>query len=85
MCYRISLGLAIWAFLLPLSKANATTCRYLPGDDGWPSSQEWAQLNVTVQGRLIMTIPLGAPCHDPTYNATECFLLQEEWPSPPIQ
>ena len=87
MIYHFSLALVIGAFSLPL-KANPTvhsSCRCLPGDNCWPSPQEWAQLNATVQGRLIATVPLGAPCHDPTYNATECSHLKEEWPFNEIQ
>jgi hypothetical protein len=55
------------------------SCRYLPGDDGWPSPQEWDKLNTTVHGQLIATVPLGSACHDPTYNAKECAQLQEGW------
>ncbi|GKT40443.1 FAD-linked oxidoreductase ZEB1 [Colletotrichum spaethianum] len=50
-----------------------------PGDAGWPSADAWAQLNETVGGRLVATVPLGSPCHGDAYNATECALLQDEW------
>jgi hypothetical protein len=59
---------------------NNPACRYLPGDHEWPTQQEWDELNKTVHGQLIATIPLGSACHDPTYNATECSYLQKEWP-----
>jgi hypothetical protein len=90
MSYHLPLALATLVFFLPLLKASpaltyADSCRCLPGDDCWPSPQDWAQLNITVHGRLIATIPLGAPCHNPIYNATECSLLQIEWPHPEIQ
>ena len=92
MSYTLSLALVTLSFSLTLLTAatdstisKSSSCRRLLGDDGWPSPQEWAQLNATVQGRLIATVPLGAPCHDPTYNATECSLLQAEWPEPPVQ
>ena len=94
MTYRLGLVLVTWAFFLPLLRASLTpnskdfdkpSCRCLPGDDCWPRPGEWAQLNATVNGRLIATVPLGAPCHDPTYNATECSLLQEKWPYPEVQ
>ncbi|KAK1143046.1 hypothetical protein N8T08_007110 [Aspergillus melleus] len=55
-------------------------CRYLPGDVGWPRPELWQQLNGTVGGRLIETVPLASVCHDPAYNGTDCKSLQEWWP-----
>ena len=63
----------------------SSSCRCLPGDSCWPSQQQWDNLNKTVGGRLIATIPLGSPCHDPAYNATQCSSLQEKWEDPRIQ
>ncbi|KAI1760167.1 FAD-binding domain-containing protein [Hypoxylon sp. FL1150] len=54
-------------------------CKYLPGDANWPSQDEWAALNNTVGGRLIATVPLGSPCHDPAYDNELCASLQEQW------
>ncbi|KAH6888514.1 hypothetical protein B0T10DRAFT_441523 [Thelonectria olida] len=62
-------------------KAN---CKCFPGDACWPSRKEWAHLNSTVGGRLIATVPLGAACHDPVYNAAECAALQDQWQAPTI-
>ncbi|OTA66087.1 FAD-binding domain-containing protein [Hypoxylon sp. EC38] len=62
-----------------ISLTQLTKCKYLPGDANWPSQDEWSALNNTVHGRLIATIPLGSPCHDPTYNEELCFSLQEQW------
>ncbi|KAG9242426.1 hypothetical protein BJ878DRAFT_425924 [Calycina marina] len=50
----------------------APFCRYLPGDSVWPSAVIWSALNTSVGGRLIATVPLASPCHDPTYNAATC-------------
>jgi hypothetical protein len=63
----------------------ASSCRCLPGDRCWPTTKEWKALNTTVGGRLVATIPLGSPCHDPTYNAAECAILQGEWHDPQLQ
>lgn len=72
-------------------------CRYMPGDAGWPSTEQWASLNETVGGQLIATVPLAAPCHDataperglhqdwPEYNEQECTTLQERWLEPELQ
>ncbi|KAI1103042.1 FAD-binding domain-containing protein [Jackrogersella minutella] len=54
-------------------------CKYLPGDAYWPSQLEFTALNDTVHGRLIATVPLGSPCHDPTYDEELCVSLQEQW------
>ncbi|KAK7991068.1 hypothetical protein PG990_015348 [Apiospora arundinis] len=36
-------------------------------------------LNATVGGRLIATAPLGAPCHDPSYDEATCQSMQSRW------
>lgn len=58
-------------------------CRFIPGDVGWPSLQDWAELNSTVGGRLIVTVPVASICHMPTYRDTECAILKEQWNFPP--
>lgn len=63
----------------------ASSCRNLPGDAGWPSAAEWNKFNSTVGGRLVATIPLGSPCHEPTYVAAECASLQSQWLEPQLQ
>ncbi|KAI0179866.1 FAD-binding domain-containing protein [Hypoxylon sp. FL1284] len=60
-------------------RAQSPECKYLPGDANWPSKDEWAALNSTVGGRLIATVPLGSPCHDPNYDEELCASLQEQW------
>ncbi|KAI4604481.1 hypothetical protein KJ359_000619 [Pestalotiopsis sp. 9143b] len=57
----------------------ASDCKVFPGDEAWPSDAEWASLNETVGGRLVKTIPVGSPCHDPNYNATLCDEIKQEW------
>ncbi|KAH8654952.1 putative isoamyl alcohol oxidase [Tricladium varicosporioides] len=64
--------------------ATFSYCRCLPGDSCWPSSFDWTSLNATVGGRLIATAPLGSPCHDPTFDATKCGILQTEWLNPQL-
>lgn len=77
------------SLLLPLAalfagQAEASKCRYLPGDAGWPSTSVWNALNATVGGQLIATVPLGSPCHDPNYDADLCAELQDEWSLPQL-
>jgi hypothetical protein len=60
-------------------------CKCFPDEPCWPSLDEWAQLNNTVDGRLVATTPLGKQCHDPEFNATECDYLKEHWDSVNLQ
>ncbi|KAL2844064.1 hypothetical protein BJY01DRAFT_264075 [Aspergillus pseudoustus] len=63
-------------------KAQNTNCHCLPEDSCWPASNKWDALNSTVGGRLIATVPIGSPCHDPTYDADACAELQANWNYP---
>jgi hypothetical protein len=51
----------------------------MPGDDGWPTTYQWNQLNTTVQGRLIATNPISHVCHNPTYDEQACNALRAAW------
>lgn len=61
------------------------SCKCFPGDACWPSETQWNALNITVQGRLIATVPLGSPCHDPDYDADKCAELQSRWQYSEVQ
>ncbi|KAJ1325321.1 FAD-binding protein [Microdochium nivale] len=54
-------------------------CRNFPGDPWWPSKLEWDIFNMTVNGNLIKTVPLGAPCHGATFDAAKCDFLKSQW------
>jgi hypothetical protein len=78
-----SLLLLVAAELVSIAFAKPTqTCRYLPGDAGWPSSREWHALNRTVSGRLIATVPLGSVCHTKgefaAFDEGKCSTLQAD-------
>ncbi|TKW48283.1 putative FAD-linked oxidoreductase, partial [Colletotrichum tanaceti] len=62
-----------------LERAAAGDCKCFPGDACWPATAQWDALNATVGGNLIATVPLGSPCHDPTYDAAVCASLQSQW------
>ncbi|OCL04327.1 putative FAD-dependent isoamyl alcohol oxidase [Glonium stellatum] len=73
------------SLLLSLCQAADTSCKNLPGDYGWPTPHDWAQLNQTVGGRLIATIPQASICHPLPYydyDATACTTLREAWDLP---
>jgi hypothetical protein len=67
------------------STAGLIQCKCLPRDPCWPPTSDWNSLNQTVGGRLIATVPLAHPCHDPNYNPERCQALQDEWQNAPIQ
>lgn len=83
------LVLAVTGLLASLSVAipldSTQKCRCLPGDDCWPSTSSWNKLNSTVSGRLIETIPIGSPCHDPNFDAEACSALQARWTDTSLQ
>jgi hypothetical protein len=80
----------IWATLLRHSEGKpasprAEECLCLPGDACWPSQNTWSALNSTVNGKLVATIPIGSPCHDPTFDGDACENLKAQWLNPLTQ
>jgi hypothetical protein len=75
------------ASLLMLRVCTSATpqCRCFPRDRCWPTPRDWAKLNSSVDGQLIATIPLESPCHDPTYDAAKCQIVQQDWMDPSEQ
>lgn len=65
--------------------SKASDCRCMPGDVCWPSSSAWETLNSTVGGKLLATVPIGSPCHDPTYDEEACITLRAAWTRPLTQ
>ncbi|KAL0574411.1 hypothetical protein V5O48_007551 [Marasmius crinis-equi] len=58
------------------------SCRILPGDSSWPTEDVWDAFNHSIDGRLIKTIPIGSPCHDPTFDEEECNKVRSNWHNP---
>ncbi|KAK7914381.1 hypothetical protein PG985_012084 [Apiospora marii] len=74
-----SLSLAAAAVGTLTAAGSGAICKCFPGDACWPSEADWAALNDTVGGRLVATVPLGSPCHDPTYDEEACASLRDQW------
>ncbi|OTB16527.1 hypothetical protein K445DRAFT_316800 [Daldinia sp. EC12] len=81
---------AVWmarpsSFLFPLQQ-HEHHCRCFPGDDCWPSLEEWADFNKTIGGKLISTIPIASPCHDSfpgvDYDPDKCAQIRANWERP---
>ncbi|KAI1633705.1 hypothetical protein F4809DRAFT_666588 [Biscogniauxia mediterranea] len=43
-------------------------CKEYPGSEGWPTDDEWVQLNASLGGVLLKPVPLGAACYDGPYR-----------------
>jgi hypothetical protein len=81
----ITLSAFVTSVLSSVVSRGTQDCKCFPGDACWPSEVEWEKFNATVGGRLIKTVPLGSPCHDPTYDAALCKDLTEQWKLAPVQ
>ncbi|RDA95667.1 hypothetical protein CP533_1279 [Ophiocordyceps camponoti-saundersi (nom. inval.)] len=84
-----TLGAAISSALIVAgvgaSSLYGNHCKCYPGDACWPRAGEWARLNETVGGRLVATVPLGSPCHDPNYDEGLCSELRRRWRDATVQ
>ncbi|OQE16278.1 hypothetical protein PENFLA_c028G01910 [Penicillium flavigenum] len=70
------------SFVALAAPAIASDCHCLPSDSCWPAPSAWASLNSTVGGRLVATVPIGSPCHEPNYDAAACAALKANWNLP---
>ncbi|CAN8106046.1 unnamed protein product [Discula destructiva] len=76
---RYSLALAGLTATVTAATNSSSSCRILPSDSAWPSTTSWDTFNTTVGGRLIATVPIGSPCHEPNYDEAACLALQTDW------
>lgn len=78
-----------WLSTPATGQSVSCQCRCFPGDDCWPSKEEWSRLNTTMDGKLVATVPLAASCHDSSfgieYDSAECSSLRESWTLPANQ
>ncbi|KAK8876992.1 FAD-binding domain-containing protein [Apiospora arundinis] len=89
-------GVAVWCSIITaivailardrLFSGPLAGCRTIPGDTSWPDTSVWSQLNTTVGGKLIRTVPLAAVCHktiagepNPSYDEEQCAMLRDHW------
>ncbi|KAK2592435.1 hypothetical protein QQS21_009851 [Conoideocrella luteorostrata] len=58
-------------------------CKAYPGTAGWPSPQAWAELNESLDGRLLTPTPPAAACHSghPLFNLLACAAATKGWTS----
>jgi hypothetical protein len=66
----------------PQKTWNYTSCKTYPGDTLWPSNSTWNDLNTILNGSLIQTTPIAAPCYDTKWghkNAPRCNSLVRDF------
>jgi hypothetical protein len=62
-------------------------CKLYPGDGAWPSEQTWDRFDALVDGNLIPTIPLAAPCYSNwgVYDSAKCAAITAKFTDPYTQ
>lgn len=56
--------LSVALSVLSVVESTAARCRSQPAQPGFPSAQDWAALNKTVDGRLVAVVPSAKACAD---------------------
>ncbi|GIJ91039.1 hypothetical protein Asppvi_010004 [Aspergillus pseudoviridinutans] len=73
----------VFTSLLALASAvrAKSHCKLSPLDAGWPSTEEWAALNASIQGTLIKTAPAASSCYpgNPFGSAENCTIVEKYW------
>ncbi|KAL0574414.1 hypothetical protein V5O48_007554, partial [Marasmius crinis-equi] len=85
MFIRSHTFLTITAFASFALAQSHEPCRLLPTDSLWPTKDVWDAFNRSVDGRLIKTVPIGSPCHDPTFDEQQCNQVRNNWHIPEFQ
>lgn len=59
-------------------------CKSFPGEEDWPSQDTWNKFNDLVDGGLIPTIPLAAPCYKNfgVYDLAKCAEISKKFTDP---
>jgi hypothetical protein len=55
-------------------------CKSIPGDDDWPSDEDWSTFNATLGGVLLKPKPLANVCYaGQNYDQQRCDQLKQSW------
>jgi hypothetical protein len=62
-------------------------CKPQPGDYAWPSAATWDAFDEALDGALIRTVPLAAPCYEDwgVYDSKKCESILSNWTNPYLQ
>jgi hypothetical protein len=63
------------------------SCKTFPGDAEWPSPSTWGTFDKLLDGALIETLPIAAPCYRNlgVYDAERCAAVQSSFTNPYFQ
>jgi hypothetical protein len=75
-----ALAIAAAAIATAVAHTQSSTSFCQPSQPCWPSDDAWKQLNASVDGRLLVVLPEGMLCADPSSPA--CQSLQANWTNP---
>ncbi|KAH8691854.1 hypothetical protein BGW36DRAFT_400031 [Talaromyces proteolyticus] len=81
----LSLILCITLYFNVVDAFFNLTCRCFPGDSCWPTTHQWDNFNMTIEGRLIATVPIASYCHNDAfapYDEQKCAHLKSIWGFP---
>jgi len=68
------------AFHFGTNAAPDQECRAVPGDDEWPSDEDWSAFNETLGGALLKPMPLASVCYTgDNYDPKKCESLKQSW------
>ncbi|KAK3322960.1 hypothetical protein B0H66DRAFT_473490 [Apodospora peruviana] len=70
--------------VLDPNRLKRGACKVFPGDAEWPSDEKWDALDQLVDGALIKTIPLAAPCYPNlgAYDVEKCTAVVNNFSIP---
>lgn len=81
----------MWSFffLTPAALAGASAipynvtrlCKTTPSESSWPSPEDWASLNSTINGSLRRTVPAASACwsDNPFDSTISCEVATDKW------
>ncbi|KAK7453948.1 hypothetical protein VKT23_011460 [Stygiomarasmius scandens] len=75
----VTVYLGFLAFSQVVLGGSTQLCKALPEDAEWPSLDTWDAFNASVDGRLIRTVPIASPCHNPTFDGEQCQFVRDNW------
>ncbi|KAF2730300.1 FAD binding domain protein [Polyplosphaeria fusca] len=58
--------------------SSSPQCRTIVGDADWPHPAQWSSFNQSVDGKLVATVPIAAPCHRTLFNQANLSLYDEQ-------
>ncbi|KAK0617778.1 hypothetical protein B0T17DRAFT_495718 [Bombardia bombarda] len=63
--------------ILSSARTNSSRCKAFPGDQSWPTADEWSRLNTTLGGVLLNPLPAASVCYptSPAFNSAACNFL----------